>query len=112
MSKTPQPTFPDLSIPSLLHVPAIVSASHVCRQSLNIATLRRLDFSIPQKRESVLVSVPYVVILESGVLNGLEEVNSLGDRRPSVKIAKYNNADESTYRALATNRYVLPSCRP
>lgn len=56
-------TFSDVLTQSLFHVPFIVGASHICRQTLNIATLGRLDFSITQKREAVLVPISYIVVL-------------------------------------------------
>jgi hypothetical protein len=81
-------------MPSLLHVPVVVCASHICRQALDIATLRRFDFSIPQKSESVLVSIPYIVILKPWVLDGLEEVNGLYERLPSVKKTEIKNFND------------------
>ena len=57
--------------------PLVIRVSHVRCQAFNTSFAVCLDLTVAQKCKSVLVSVPDVVVLKSGILDRLQEMNSL-----------------------------------
>jgi hypothetical protein len=61
----------------LLNVPVVIGAADIWTEPLDIFGFGCLDISITEERKSILVSVNVVVIFEAGILDRLEEVDSL-----------------------------------
>jgi hypothetical protein len=57
--------------------PIVVAGTNVWSQSLYALLRVRLDFSVAQECESVFMAILDIVILETRILDGLEEVDGL-----------------------------------
>jgi len=55
----------------------VIGAADIWTEPLDIFGFGCLDISITEERKSILVSVNVVVIFEAGILDRLEEVDSL-----------------------------------
>lgn len=78
--------------------PIVVAGTNVWSQTLYALLRVSLDFSVAQECESVLMAIFDIVILESRILNGLEEVDGLWCDILAVS-RKRRQGMTSTYRA-------------
>jgi len=62
---------------SSVYRPFMITSSHIRCQSINVLGIRSLDAAITQERKSVLISVGDIIIFDSGVFDGLQEMNGL-----------------------------------
>lgn len=57
----------------------MIVVAHICAQAFNILRDVCLDLAVTNVREAVAVAVSDVVVFKAGLLDGLEEVDSLSN---------------------------------
>jgi hypothetical protein len=76
---------------ALINRPLMITIPHIRRQPMIILPRMRLDLSIAQKCESVVVSVADIVVFESRIFDRFQEMNRLVSVISPISISCMNN---------------------